>query len=102
MEKSKTLKLQYLLIQQLLKDGTVELLLPDGITLEIGIMQEDKYGEKKKADDYCYVTAKRNDKSTHLDAYNLGLQCKDQEDIIVFDDKECDKDGTLVRVVEIV
>jgi len=95
-------KLQYLLIKQLLKQGTVELILPDGITIEIGITQEDKYGELKKTDDYCYVVASRDGKSTLLDSYNLGLRYEDEKDILIYEDAELDDDGVLVRSLDVV
>lgn len=95
-------KLQYLLIKELLETGTVELLLPDGITIEIGITQEDKHGNLKKSDDYCYVVASRNGKSTLLDTYNLGLRFEDEEDILVYDDADVDDNGVMVRSLDIV
>lgn len=95
-------KLQYLLIKQLLKEGTVELLLPDGITLEIGITQEDKYGEIKKADNYCYVVASRDGKSILLDTYNLGLRFEDEKDILIYEDADLNDDGVVVRSLDVV
>lgn len=95
-------KLQYLLIKELLKTGTVELLLPDGITLEIGITQEDKYGQLKKSDDYCYVVASRDGKSTLLDTYNLGLRFDDEKDILIYEDTDVDNDGVAVRSIDVI
>jgi len=95
-------KLQSLLIRQLLDQGTVEFILPDGVTLEIGITQEDKFGETHKAEDYCYVVAKRGGKSALLDSYNLGLQFEDEENTIIYEDKAVDQDGRLVRSLDIV
>lgn len=95
-------KLQYLLIKELLKTGTVELLLPDGITLEIGITQEDKYGQLKKSDDYCYVVASRDGKSTLLDTYNLGLRFEDEKDILIYEDTGVDNNGVAVRSLDVI
>lgn len=95
-------KLQSLLIRQLLEQGTVEFVLPDGVTLEIGITQEDQFGETHKADDYCYVVAKRGGKSTLLDSYNLGLQFEDEENTIIYEDQAIDNDGRPVRSLDIV
>ena len=83
MSNSKARKLQYLIISELLASGSVEIALPDGITLEIGITQNDDSGAPKKADDYCYVVATRRDRSTILDSYNLGLQFVPEKDTIV-------------------
>jgi hypothetical protein len=103
MKNAKLLKLQYLLINQLLEQGSVSLLLPDGITLEIGITQEDQYGESKKVDDYCYVVSTSKDgRSTMLDSYNLGLQFEDDDDKIICEDRVLDDNGTLVRTLDVV
>ena len=102
MNNAKARKLQYLLISELLDKGSVELILPDGVVLEIGIIQEDEFGEIKKTDDYCYVVATRQGKSTLLDSYNLGLQFEDDEDSIIFEDKMCDANGKQLRVVEVI
>jgi hypothetical protein len=95
-------KLQYLLIKELINNGTVELVLPDGITLEIGIKQKDKHGDFKKVKDYCYVAASRNDKSILLDAYNLGLSFKDEKDTLIFEDSDLDDNGSMVRSMNVV
>lgn len=102
MNNAKVKKLQYLLIKQLLEKGSVELILPDGITLEIGILQEDQFGNFKKVDDYCYVVATRDGKSTLLDSYNLGLQFEPEEDTIIYEDELITEDGTLVRTLDVV
>lgn len=102
MSNSKALKLQYLLITQLLKRGTVELILPDGVTLEIGITQEDKYGRLHKEEDYCYVVASRDGKSIMLDSFNLGLQFEPEDHTIVYEDEIIGDDGQLIRTLDIV
>lgn len=103
MKNAKALKLQYLVIQQLLEQGNVCLMLPDGITLEIGITQEDRFGDLKKVDDYCYIVATTKDgRSTMLDSYNLGLQFQDHENTIVYEDEMMDDEGTLVRTLDVV
>lgn len=98
----KARKLQYLLIQQLLEKGSVELILPDGITLEIGVIQENEFGELKKTDNYCYVVATRQGKSTILDTYNLGVQYEPENDTIVYEDELIENDGRVVRTLDVV
>lgn len=102
MNNAKARKLQYLLISELLNRGSVEIALPDGITLEIGILQEDETGKLKKADDYCYVVATRRDKSTLLDSFNLGIQFEPEDDTIVCEDERLDPDGKLIRTLDVV
>ncbi len=102
MSNSRALKLQYLLITQLLKKGAVELILPDGVTLEIGITQEDKFGSLRKEDDYCYVVASREGKSVTLDSFNLGLQFEPEDHTIIYEDETIGADGQLVRTLDVV
>lgn len=102
MNNAKQRKLQHLLITQLLEDGRVELILPDGIILEVGITQEDKNGEQVKVDDYCYVVATRLDRSALMDRYNLGLQFEQSEDRIIYEGESSDALGRKVQVLDIV
>lgn len=103
MKNAKALKLQYLIIQQLIEQGSVSLMLPDGITIEIGITQEDKNGDLKKVEDYCYVVATSKDgRTAMLDSFNLGLQFSDDEDKIICEDRLLDDNGTLVRTLDVV
>lgn len=102
MSNAKARKLQYLLIRELLERGSVELILPDGITLEIGILQEDQFGKVSKTDDYCYVVATRDGKSAMLDTYNLGVQFEPEDDTIIYEDEMIDSEGRLVRTLDVV
>ncbi len=95
-------KIQGLVIRHLMDHGTLDLKLPDGITLEIGIMCEDKKGNLVKSDDYCYVSAIKDDKKILLDSYELGLSFSDEEDRIVLEDEDHDEYGRLIHCVEVV
>lgn len=102
MNNAKARKIQHLLIMELLEKGSVELILPDGITLEIGIIQEDQFGNVSKSDDYCYVVATRGGKTTLLDSYNLGLQYEPEKNTIVFEDEITDPNGKVVKTLDVV
>ena len=95
-------KIQHLLVSHLLKNGSINLILPDGIELEIGIIQENSEGELVMEDKYCYVVATRDNKSILLDSYNLGLQFEDNDDTIIFEDKVLSEDGNVVRRLDVV
>jgi hypothetical protein len=95
-------KLQSLLIRQLLDKGTVQLILPDGVEIEIGITQEDQFGDTHKSDDYCYVVATRQGKSVMLDSYNLGLQYEDEKNTIILEGEGLGDDGQTVRSLDVV
>ncbi len=95
-------KVQALLISHLNKHGRIELLLPDGVLVEIGVDQENENGEWVKKEDYCWVVASRQDKAASIDSYNLGLRFTDEATTIVFDDRYIDQNGEAVRRLEIV
>lgn len=95
-------KIQSLLVSHLLKHGQIELLLPDGVTLEIGITQEGKDGELVKKDDYCWVITSRDGRSTSIDSYNLGLRFNDAENILVLEDSFTDQNGEPVRRLDVI
>ena len=55
------------------RNGTIDILLPDGVEIEIGITQEGKRGAEKLAD-YCWVTATRDDRVTVIDRYAMSME----------------------------
>lgn len=99
---NKKSKIQSLIIKHLRDHGTLDILLPDGIILEIGITHENRKGDLVKTDDYCYVVASREDKKTLLDSYNLGLSFSDVGDTIVCEEKGLDELGHSVRRVDVI
>lgn len=94
-------KLQSILIRQLLEKGTVQLILPDGVQLEIGITQEDQFGKPQKSEDYCYVTAKRQGKTIMLDSYNLGLQFEEEDNTIVLENEVLGESGQILHSLDV-
>jgi len=95
-------KIQSLIVEHLLKHGQIELVLPDGVTLEIGLTQENQDGKLAIKDDYCWVIASQGGRATSLDAYNMGLRFADDEKIIVFEDKFTDQNGEQIRRLDVV
>lgn len=95
-------KIQSLIVEHLLKHGQIELVLPDGVTLEIGLTQENQDGKLTIQDDYCWVIASQGGRATSIDSYNLGIRFADKENILVFEDKFVDNDGEQVRRVDVV
>jgi len=82
--------IQASLIQFLDKNGTIDLLLPDGVSLNIGITEETKHGLKKNPN-YCWVEVKQNERSTQMDKYSLSINY-DKDKNFVINEKE---DGTV-------
>lgn len=95
-------KIQSMIVEHLLKHGQLEILLPDGLTLEIGITQENEDGELEVEEDYCWVIASQGGRATSLDSYNMGLRFKDNNDAIMFEDRFIDQDGEKIRRVDVV
>ncbi len=95
-------KLQTVLMSHLQRHGSVEIILPDGVILELGITQVGKDGEMTKADDYCWVIASRKDRQVALDKYNAGIRFADDDKAIVFEEHFEDASGRAVRRLDVV
>lgn len=102
MKFNKQTKIQELIVKHLKDYGTLDIILPDGIVLEIGCVQTDKRGRVIHADDYCYVVAAREDKKTLLDSYNIGLSFGETGDSIVFEEEGWDDYGSPIRRVDVI
>lgn len=98
----KTSKIQSLLITHLTKYGTIQLNLPDNMMIEIGITAENKNGDLEKIQDYCWVIAKKENKATCIDSYNLGIRFSEEDNNILLDDSFTDSDGMQVRQLSVV
>lgn len=97
-----TNKLQSLLITHLQKHGSVKLLLPDGVVLEIGVNQLDDEGNLRSVDNYCWVMATRQDRMAVLDSYNIGLRYTPKKNEIIFEDEFIDSEGQKVKRLDVV
>ena len=95
-------KIQSLIVTHLLKHGQIEIKLPDGVVLEIGVTQEAENGELEVKDDYCWVIATQGGRSASMDSYNMGLRFDDKDNIIVFEDRYIDQNGEAVRRLDVV
>jgi hypothetical protein len=98
--KTQSAKIQRLLISQLEEHGSIELLLPNRVVLEIGITQEGKSGTVK-VDEYCWLTASKNEREISLDSYNLGLRFSDYNSMLLESDM-INEDGENIRLVNVV
>lgn len=101
MNKSKSKKIQHLLITHLLDCGQIELQLPNGVFLEIGITQEGKNGTEITKD-YCFVKTTKDGSSTLLDSYNVSLQYPERDNTIMCVDTTIDEAGRKVKRLEII
>jgi len=80
-------KIQYLLITHLLKFGEIQLALPGGTVLTLGITQLGKRG-KELCDDYCWVQTSQDERTTYIDTYNVGVTCPDDKLVFMGEDEE--------------
>jgi len=95
-------KIQALLINHLQKHGSVELLLPSNITVEIGVNQLDRNGDLVNVDDYCWVTTSQQDKMTILDSYNLGLRYSHDQRMVLLEDVFTNEEGEEIKRLDVV
>jgi hypothetical protein len=95
-------KLQGQIINHLLKHGSLKVLLPDGVTVEMGLNQLDDEGELRKAQGYSWVIASKEDRMASLDSYNLGLRFADHQSTILYEDQYVTEDGEAVRRVDVI
>lgn len=95
-------KIQSGLIKHLLKHGHVQILLPDGMELEIGITQEEQDGRLVKKDDYCWVIATHKGRSTSIDPYNMGLRFSEDEKTLILEDNFYDCNGDKIKRLDVV
>lgn len=95
-------KLQQLLITHLQKHGSVKLLLPDNVVLEIGVNQVNERGELVNVEDYCWVMATRQGRSAVIDKFNLGLRFDNEEKAIVLEDEFVTSEGEKVHRLDVV
>jgi hypothetical protein len=97
MDKSK--KIQSLLISHLLEKGHIELALPDGMTLELGIVQYNGKGDLEKQDDYCWVIATQKGREVSMDSYNFSLRYEDNIGKIIVEDDTVDQQGRHMKIL---
>ena len=95
-------KIQSLIVGHLLKHGQIDILLPDGVVLNIGLTQEDENGKMKIQDDYCWVVATHGSRSATIDSYNMGLRFADDEKTLIYEDSFVDETGEQVRQLEVI
>ena len=100
MKKVTKSKVQEVFISHLLKEGQVQLLLPNGMTLEVGITQENRYGDLEKNPNYCWVIASQNGREVSIDEYNLGLRFV--EDKMVCEHQSVSNTGENITILDIV
>jgi hypothetical protein len=93
-------KIQQLFVEQLFKEGSVELALPNGMVLEVGVTQENRYGDLEITPDYCWVVASQKNRSVSIDSYNLGIRYLGDKEIVC-EYSMLKEDGTDIKVFDV-
>lgn len=95
-------KVQALLISHLSKHGSIKILLPDEMVLEIGVNQVGQDGRLHNVDDYCWVITSKKDRMSVHDSYNLGLRFSEDKKNLIFEDSFINNDGERVKRLDVV
>ena len=95
-------KVQQVFITHLLQEGHVELVLPNDMILEVGITQENKYGDLEKNPEYCWVIASQNNRSVSIDEYNLGLRFQDKKDRMICEHDGIAQNGDHIKILDVI
>jgi hypothetical protein len=101
MKKINKNKVQEVFINHLLSEGQVQLLLPNNMVLEVGITQENKYGDLEKQPNYCWIIASQNGREVSIDEYNLGLRFEDKNKMIC-EQKSISQDGENITIFDVI
>lgn len=94
-------KIQRLFVEYLMKEGELQLSLPNGMVLEVSITQENKYGDQEITPDYCWVMASQKNRSVCIDKYNLGLRYSGESEMVC-EHTVLNSDGTSLKILDVV
>lgn len=96
-------KVQEVFINHLLREGHVQLLLPNNMILEVGITQENRYGDLEKDPNYCWLIASQNGREVSIDEYNLGLRFEDKKDEkMICEHQSVSQSGESIKILDVI
>ena len=101
MKKTTVAKIQQMFVEFLMREGALELALPNGMVLEVGVTQENKYGDLEITPDYCWIVASQKNRSISMDNYNLGIRYSGEEKMVCEYSMMSDE-GTNIKVLDVV
>lgn len=102
MKKATKNKIQQLFVDYLLNNGSVELILPNDMVLEVGITQENRYGDLERIPDYCWVIASQKGRSVSIDSYNLGLRFSNQNKKMICEHDAVSEEGENIKILDVI
>jgi len=101
MKKATVSKVQRMFIELLMKEGALELALPNGMVLEVGITQENESGDLEITPNYCWIVASQKGRSISMDNYNLGIRYSGDKEMVC-EYSMTSEDGTNINVLDVV
>lgn len=101
MKKATVSKVQRMFVELLMKEGALELALPNGMVLEVGITQENEVGDLEMTPDYCWIVASQRGRSISMDNYNLGIRYSGDKEMVC-EYSMLSQDGTNINVLDVV
>ena len=101
MKKATISKIQRMFVELLMKEGALELALPNGTVLEVGVTQENERGDLEITPNYCWIVASREGRSISMDNYNLGIRYSGENEMVCEYSLMSD-DGTNVNVLDVI
>lgn len=101
MKKTTKGTIQRMFTEFLMREGAVEIILPNGMILEVGVTQENKYGDMEITPDYCWIVASQRNKSISMDNYNLGIRYSGDKEMVC-EYSILSEDGTNVNILDLV
>lgn len=99
---NKSKKIQELLIKHLMDNGHIELALPNGMKLQLGIVQEGEDGRLVKQDDYCWAIVSHKNREISIDSYNFDMRYPIDIKGIIVEDETIDSDGKQIKILSVV
>lgn len=94
-------KVQQVFVETLMREGALELVLPNGMVLEVGVTQENKYGDLEIIPDYCWVVASQRNRSISMDNYNLGIRYVGDKEMVC-EYSMLSEDGININILDVV
>jgi len=95
-------KIQKLFITELFRQGQVELTLPTGLTLEVGVTHENQEGDLEICDDYCWVIASQEKRTVSIDPYTFGLRFSEKSNCMIYEQDIIDYKGEQTKVFDVI
>ena len=94
-------KIQHMLISHLLKEGAIDLSLPNNTNLSIGLTKEDKYGFSEICNDYCWVSVCKPQQDRQMFIDDFSVEARFSKGFVVQDDM-ITEEGDLINFVDVV